>query len=95
MCFRDLSVYLSVLCGIKVVIPVSHVLIACQTHQVCRRDGKELLEFLERLAGTAGLKTETEEVQTALDDLREEALGLENDVQASLHARQKLQSQVP
>ena len=37
---------------------------------------------------------ETEEVQTALDDLREEALGLENDVQASLHARRKLQPQV-
>lgn len=61
---------------------------------MCRRGGKELLEFIERLAGTAGLKMETEEVQTVLDDLREEALGLENDVQASLHARRKLQPQV-
>eukprot|EP00752_Nemacystus_decipiens_P016359 g14628.t2 len=61
---------------------------------VCRRDGKELLEFIERLAGTAGLKTETEEAQTALDDLRQEALGLEDDIQASRHARNKLQPQV-
>lgn len=61
---------------------------------MCRRDGKDLLEFIERLAGTGGLKTETEEVQTALDDLREEALGFEDDVQASLHTRKKLQPQV-
>lgn len=67
---------------------------ACPTDQVCRRDGKELLEFIERLAGTASMKAETEEVQTALDDLREEALGLENDARAFLHARKKLQSQV-
>eukprot|EP00903_Cladosiphon_okamuranus_P005634 g5600.t1 len=61
---------------------------------VCRRDGKELLEFIERLAGTAGLKTETEKLQTSLDDLREEAMSLEDDLHASLHARKKLQSQV-
>ncbi len=61
--------------------------------QVCRRGGKELLEFIERLAGTASLKTETEEVQTDLDDRREEALGLEGEVQAALLSRKQLQPQ--
>lgn len=61
--------------------------------QVCRREGKELLSFIERLAGTAKLKAETEEVQIALDDLREQALGLEADVQTSLRTRKQLQPQ--
>ncbi|CAM9477216.1 unnamed protein product, partial [Pylaiella littoralis] len=60
---------------------------------VCRREGKELLSFIERLAGTAKLKAETEEVQIALDDLREQALGLEADVQTSLRTRKQLQPQ--
>lgn len=60
---------------------------------MCRRGGKELLEFIERLAGTASLKTETEEIQSDLDDRREEALGLEGEVQAALQARKQLQPQ--
>ncbi|CAN0109581.1 unnamed protein product, partial [Ectocarpus sp. 12 AP-2014] len=61
---------------------------------VCRRDGKELLSFIERLAGTTQLKTQTEQVQTDLDELREEALSLEVDVQSSAYARKGLQPQV-
>ncbi|CAM9383158.1 unnamed protein product [Ectocarpus sp. 12 AP-2014] len=61
---------------------------------VCRRDGKELLSFIERLAGTTQLKTQAEQVQNDLDDLREEALSLEVDVQSSVHARKGLQPQV-
>lgn len=62
--------------------------------QMCRRGGKELLSFIERLAGTSKLKAEAEEAQTALDDNREEALSLETDVQESAHARRVLQPQV-
>ncbi|CAM9206635.1 unnamed protein product, partial [Hapterophycus canaliculatus] len=61
---------------------------------VCRREGKELLSFIERLAGTAKLKADAEEVQTALDTNREEALSLQADVQASTFARKELQPQV-
>ncbi|CAM9221599.1 unnamed protein product [Ectocarpus sp. 8 AP-2014] len=61
---------------------------------VCRRDGKELLSFIERLAGTTQLKTQAEQVQTNLDDLREDTLSLEVDVQSSAHARKGLQPQV-
>lgn len=62
--------------------------------QVCRRGGKELLSFIERLAGTAKLKTETEEAQTALDDLREDSLSVEMQVSGSVQKRKELQAQV-
>ncbi|CAM9141448.1 unnamed protein product [Scytosiphon promiscuus] len=61
---------------------------------MCRREGKELLSFIERLAGTEKLKAEAEEVQASLDDKREEVLNLEADVQASAYARTGLQPQV-
>lgn len=63
-------------------------------YQVCRREGKELLSFIERLAGTAKLQAETEELQNALDEMREEALNLEGEVQTSLRTRMQLQPQV-
>lgn len=62
--------------------------------KVCLREGKELLSFIERLAGTTELKTMTEEVHTSLDDLREEVLSLEVEVTESRHRRSQLQPQV-
>lgn len=61
--------------------------------KVCLREGKELLSFIERLAGTTGLKTMTEEAHAALDDLREEVLSLEVEVSESRHRRNQLQPQ--
>lgn len=61
--------------------------------QICRREGKELLSFIERLAGTAKLKTEAEEAQAALDDLRECALDLEMHATECLQRRKQLQPQ--
>lgn len=61
--------------------------------KVCLREGKELLSFIERLAGTTELKMMTEEAQTALDELREEVLSLEAEVTESRHRRNQLQTQ--
>lgn len=61
--------------------------------QVCRREGKELLSFIERLAGTAKLKEETEKVHDTLDDSREEALSLELQETETLQRRKQLQPQ--
>lgn len=51
------------------------------------------MSFIERLAGTAKLKEETEKVQDTLDDSREEALSLEVQETETLQKRKQLQPQ--
>lgn len=63
--------------------------------QICRREGVELLSFIENLQDeTADLKTKAEAAQTALDDLREESLSLELQVAETCQSRRQLQPQV-
>lgn len=62
--------------------------------QVCRREGKDLLSFIERLAGTSKLKIAAEEAQEALDDLREKVQRFEVQMSESLNERKQLQPQV-
>ena len=71
-----------------------HIIIASSSSvQVCRREGKELLSFIERLAGTSRLKIESEDVQNALNDAREEVQRVEIQATESLHERRQLQPQ--
>ncbi|CAM9320053.1 unnamed protein product, partial [Discosporangium mesarthrocarpum] len=60
---------------------------------VCRRGGKELLSFLERLAGTSTLKDEIEESERLLVERRLSVLRLEESVEETVRGRKKLQPQ--
>lgn len=65
------------------------------TQKVCRREGIELLSFIENLQdGTVNLRIQAEEAQTALNDLRGKSLSLELQVTESRQYRRQLQPQV-